>query len=302
MKKRMKKTDKRQMLLIGAGSLAAVLVIVLILTLGNAFRQDGPNPTDSPPKNTAGQTEGSDGSKETSGNQSAGDENSKPADQGSGASGGNASGDDRTGSAADQSVEIVIPTYTEPDNEDGLIAGGRLTCDRYSIFSGKYVEDGKDEPVENVAAILVTNHSDQFLDYALLTYDIGGETAQFRVTGLPAGRSAWVMEINRLEIDASAVFLYVESEYSFRDGVISSSPGITITDGGNRLIATNNTNETLENFFVYYKTVYIDGNFFGGITYAVEFGTLKSGETATVPAGHYVRSGSEIVRIGWQDG
>jgi hypothetical protein len=66
------------------------------------------------------------------------------------------------------------------------------------------------------------------------------------------------------------------------------------------LTAVNNTDRTLDNVFIYYKTLHTDGNFFGGITYLVDFGTLAPGGSAQSVAGHFQEGKTEIVRIGWQ--
>lgn len=176
-----------------------------------------------------------------------------------------------------------------------------VTISNFSSFSGQFVEDGTDELVENVAAILVTNTSGQFLDLATLEYTINGKAATFVATGLPAGKSAWVMEKNRMTISGNASFQYQDCTTSLRDGVVASTDKITITSDGNMLIATNNTKKTLKNVFVYYKSVHTDGNFFGGITYMVNFGTLEPGGSAESIAGHYVKDETKIVRIGWQE-
>lgn len=208
---------------------------------------------------------------------------------------------DSTSGLSAEPTEPTEPTTTTPpvtptEQPDGL------RCAQYARFSGQYVEDGRDELVENVAAILVTNTTDRFLDLATLTYDIDGKTATFVVTGLPAGASAWVMEAARLTITDDASFTYLDCVTSYRDGVIASAAEVSITADANSLTAKNNTNRTLENVFVYYKRVHTDGNFFGGITYLVDFGTLAPGASAETLAGHYIDGETEIVRIGWQDG
>lgn len=185
------------------------------------------------------------------------------------------------------------PQPPEPVGTDALV------CRQYARFSGQYVEDGRDELVENVAAILVTNKSDQFLDLATLTYDIDGQIAVFIVTGLPAGRSAWVMESTRMVIPDDAVFTFAETVTSFRDGVVVDTEEVSLYADANLLTAVNNTDRTLEDVFVYYKTLHTDGNFFGGITYRVDFGTLEPGASAQTLAGHYSGGDTEIVRIGW---
>lgn len=192
------------------------------------------------------------------------------------------------------------PTETSPIEEE--ISSGDITCDAFGKFSGQYVEDGRDEPVENVAAVLVTNQSDQFLDLATITIEISGETATFVVTGLPAGRSAWVLEANRMTIGDSASFEYLGCVTSFRDGVSATSDQVKIYADGNMLTAKNVSSETLENVFVYYRTLHTDGNFLGGITYRVDFGTLEPDSSVETMAGHFEYGKSEIVRIGWQTG
>lgn len=179
---------------------------------------------------------------------------------------------------------------------------GKLICREYALFSGQFVEDGRDELVENVAAILVKNDSDQFLDLATLTYDIDGQMATFIVTGLPAGKSAWVMEATRMQATHDSVFTYVDCISSFKSEVLLVTTKVTITAEGNMLTATNNTDQTLEDVCVYYRNVHSDGNYFGGITYLVSFGTLEPGQSAQSMAGHYKEGVTEIIRYGWKGG
>ena len=174
-----------------------------------------------------------------------------------------------------------------------------LTYDSFSLYSGQYVEDGRDELVTNVAAILVTNRSGKFLDLATLTFDIDGREALFRVTGLPAGRSAWVLEANRMTATNSSTFTFVDMATGFRDNVISSSDKLSITCVGNMLTATNVSGDKLENVFVYYRVLHSDGNYLGGITYVIDFGTLEPGASIEKLAGHFSAEDARIVRIGW---
>lgn len=208
-------------------------------------------------------------------------------------------GTEDTGQSTDppEETDPTKSTWTEPTvkrEED-------ITCEKIARFSGPFVEDGKDTPIENVAAILVTNQTDRFLDLATITYDVDGQEATFIVMGLPAGKSAWVMESTGMTISEDATFTYVDCIKAFRDDVITSSEDVTIQHNGTMLRATNNTDRTLENVFVYYKVVHKDGNYFGGIAYAARFGTLEPGETAEKIAGHYEEGSTEIVRIGWQE-
>lgn len=179
-----------------------------------------------------------------------------------------------------------------------LAENSGIVCQQYSLFSGQFVEDGRDELVSDVASLLVTNKTERFLDLATITYDIDGETATFIVTGLPAGRSAWVMETDRMTASGSSKFTYRGITTSFRDGVVATAEDVTVTADGNMLTATNNTDKALAGVFIYYRTLHTDGNFLGGITYLVDFGTLEPGGAVTKMGGHYSEA-SEIVRVGW---
>ncbi len=192
--------------------------------------------------------------------------------------------------------EEIPPAHTQPPDS---FEQEELLCRQFARFTGQYVEDGRDELVENVAAMLVTNCSDKFLDLATFLYDIDGEDAIFVVTGLPAGASAWVMESERRTIPDNAVFTYLDCTTAFRDDVTADTSKVSIHADANMLTAVNHTDQTLEDVFIYYKTLHTDGNFFGGITYRVDFGTLEPGEAAQSLAGHYRGDKTVIVRIGW---
>ena len=184
-----------------------------------------------------------------------------------------------------------------PDNPEEP----KLSCDRIASFSGIFVEDGSDVPAENVAALLVTNRSEKYLDLANVVYEIDGVKATFIITGLPAGKSTWVMEYTKMQIEAESEIKYVGCNTSFRDDAIATAKEVTLRCDGNLLYATNNTDRTLENVFIYYKSLHSDGNYFGGITYLVEFGSIEPGKTIEKLGGHFAVGESEIVRIGWQE-
>ena len=210
--------------------------------------------------------------------------------------------------AARRAKSAVLPPGEDTGQaaEPGLladpVASGAITIDQHAVFSGEFVEDGQNELVESVAAILVTNRSGQFLDLATLTYDIDGQAAAFVVTGLPDGRSAWVLEDSGLVIGKDAEFTYGDCVSAFRADAVAETADITVTYDGEKLVAVNHTDAAVEDVFVCYKRVHTDGNFFGGIAYRVDFGTLEPGGSAESVAGHYIDGETEIVRIGWRSG
>lgn len=175
----------------------------------------------------------------------------------------------------------------------------QLSCDKIAMFSGRFVEDGSGRPVEDVAVLLVTNRTEKFLDMATIQYEIDGQKGTFIVTGLPAGKSCWVMEYTAKTITDQSTLKYVGCSTSFREDAVNSTDKLTVSADGNILSAVNPTDETLKNVVVYYKNVQDDGNYLGGITYMVTFGDIAPGETVSKLGGHYKPGESEIVRLGW---
>ena len=189
--------------------------------------------------------------------------------------------------------EQTVPTVTVPPEQ-------LLICENIGLFSGAFVEDGSDEPVQNVAALLVTNGSEQFLDLARLTYEIDGREAVFMVTGLPAGSTAWVLESSRMTASTQSEFHHKNTFTSFRDNAVNTLEGVDLEFNGTMLKATNTTDKTFQALTVYYKVLHDDGNYLGGIAYMVTFGDLEPGQSVEKIAGHFQSDKTHIVRIGYQ--
>lgn len=230
---------------------------------------------------------------------------------------GSSGGDGNNGTTQPSKPVDSIPSGPVPGEkpQGGTIQGGDtqdgnataelekqgLRVERISTFTGRFMEDGSDRPVENVAALLVTNLTERYLDIAEITYDVDGKTASFVVTGLPAKASVWVLERSAMTITKENSLRYSNCTTSYRDSADVKVDELTIKLEGNTLQATNNTDQTLYNVFVYYKNTHTDGNYLGGIAYAVHFDTIEPGKTAEKLAGHYAEGITRIVRIGWQD-
>lgn len=174
-------------------------------------------------------------------------------------------------------------------------SAGDLYCLEFTGYSGAFYEDGTNESVENIAAILVENRSDEFLERATITYDVEGKTATFVLTGLPVGKKCWVLEQNRMPMTDSEKFKFLDCVTAFRKGT-SLEPNIMDVDvKDDVLTVTNKTEDAIYSVCVYYKNTHDDGNFLGGITYLISIEEIAAGESRAKRAGHYNQS-SEIVR------
>lgn len=186
---------------------------------------------------------------------------------------------------------------TEPSESRN--AGGDLFCLEISRFSGSFVEDGSDEPVEDVAAILVSNETDEYLELATVTYFVGNRTATFQVTGLPAGERAWVLEKDRMRVSAADEFVFDDCTVTYNPRAIRETDALSLQRQGNSVTITNTSDKTLKHVCVYYKNRMEDGAYFGGITYLISFGELMPGESAQRSVAHF-GDDSQIVRYGYQ--
>lgn len=175
-----------------------------------------------------------------------------------------------------------------------------LEINRIGTYTGKYVEDGSNRDVTDVLAIIVTNTSDTFIE--MVDFSLPGQdyTAYFRLTSLPAGQSALVMERNALQyvsemqFDAPKIFDYTPTvnEFSLHTDVFS----VNAADGVVNLI-NRSDRDISGGIAIYYKNV-IDGIYLGGITYrfAIENG-VKAGGVAQFMPNNYTVANSEILFI-----
>ena len=59
------------------------------------------------------------------------------------------------------------------------------------------------------------------------------------------------MDYGKRKGTPSSVFTYLDETTSYRDDISASSDTVSITTDGNMLIATNNSDETLEGVYIY---------------------------------------------------
>lgn len=179
---------------------------------------------------------------------------------------------------------------------------GELECLEYSSYSGVFPEDGTYRSVENVAAMRIRNGTGQFLDRAVIKCNIAGREGVFEVTGIPPGGTAWVLEKTGMTVSKDDTFRVIHTgEYSLRKDAVMDTDKVSVKSRGSTLQITNESDKPLPELCLYYKDIHPDGNYFGGITYRKECGTLEPGQTVKVEAPHFTKD-SQIVRYSWKDG
>lgn len=199
-------------------------------------------------------------------------------------------------------------------NDDGLNDGGfaipGYKCEKTEIevgqgiyliaigkYTGSFVEDGSDEEIENVLAVIVENRSESDIQLARITLEGDGETYNFEAVTLPVGSKSLVMEKSRncwekkdygnASLQICALFQKEMSLYPEQFQITTSGQEITIKNIGKQIGSK---------VHIYYKNR-VNDIYLGGITYRV--GTvdgLEAEETCNVMSNHYTE-GSEILFV-----
>lgn len=175
-----------------------------------------------------------------------------------------------------------------------------LVVKEIGSYSGAYVEDGSDEPVEDVMYILVKNVGAQSLQYAKLTLTGAAGEAVFEMTTLMPGESMLVLEKNRKTYAVGDGYSAVHSDnlayFQTEPQRYEEQLWIQPLEGG--LNVKNISDEAIEgNIMIYFKN-YEGGMYIGGITYT---GTVKdgleAGEIRQLMSSHFTQSKTAVVFV-----
>ena len=199
---------------------------------------------------------------------------------------------DNQGTAAEEYPEESV---IESEPEKPLEAIEIISVEAYT---GPFVEDGSDEPVENVMMITVKNNSQQTLQYAEAVLTFGSTAAQFAFSTLRPGEVMSVLEKNRLEYQGETVpdSCQFENVIYFAEEPDLCSDKIQISGLDGAFNVRNISGEDLSgNIAIYYKNKQEQG-YFGGITYRVVIqGGMAKDEIRQLVVNHFKADQSQIV-------
>lgn len=196
----------------------------------------------------------------------------------------------------------TTPPATEPAPTEPPVphlSDDCLTLTSLGGYSGNFLEDGSDDVVSNVAAILVTNNADRMLQVADITFQVSEtEQAVFRITDLPAGATVLALELKRRPYSDADDYTYGQTASGYVDTPSLEEERFDLdTTQAGKLTLKNRTDEAYGKVYVYYKYVQVGGIYLGGITYRVPFENLPAGGTAESPAGHFHPKNSRIMAV-----
>lgn len=165
-------------------------------------------------------------------------------------------------------------------------------------YAGPFLEDGSDEPMANVAAILLTNQSEQMLQIAEIDFQVNEtETAHFKVTDLPAGTSVLVLESNRREFREEDNYSYGDAATGYMEQPSLEEDKFEVIGKEGKIILKNKTQKTYQKVYIYYKYVQLGGAYLGGITYRTPFENVAGGAEVEAVAVHFNPESSKIMAV-----
>lgn len=207
-------------------------------------------------------------------------------------------------SAASSTEEIPVRPHTpspEPVNRITFpyaIPGTNLVVYTVAGFDGIFLEDGSDEAVSNITAMLVENTGSTGIEYAMITAVREGTTLEFEASAIPGGAAVLIQEKHKTP--------YQEGEYRSCGADVAELGDFTMSqdlvaldeneDGS--LSVTNLTGQAIPCVRIFYKS-YMDEEsvYVGGITYNAKLTDLEPGECRTVAPSHYAGGYSRVVMV-----
>ena len=194
--------------------------------------------------------------------------------------------------------ETVKQPWTNLKDEDYGIEIRTLAAG----YDGAFLEDGTDDEVKNVLALLFKNTSDKDIQYAEYAFAVDGKPISFKVSDLPAGQQCVVLEASRHQRDTKEVLELISRVIAPVDLLPGSDKVLPVINDDNTITIMNLTQENLPVVRVFYKYFYEEENtFVGGITYTAAAKNVPAGGSVTISPAHFETNASLIMGTGVYD-
>ena len=197
-------------------------------------------------------------------------------------------GASETGGSTEPTVAELSLPYALED--------GKLTVDTLFQFSGLN-PDRQDEEAENVAAIQLTNTSQEHLAVVNITVTTtDGTTAAFTAYDIPSGMSAMVICTDNTVISNGAACAQITCDAVFASESPLAADKLAISVEGTEITVENISGEDLAQITVYCHSM-LDESSYGGITYPYVIDSLPAGESTVVNAWECILGLAKVVRV-----
>ena len=178
------------------------------------------------------------------------------------------------------------------------LAGTTLRIEKTVFYEGPFLEDGEDEPVAGVLALLVRNTGDQSLEMAQITLTDKQATYRFQGFHIPPGSRVLLLETGGAAFKQTG-FLTAGAQATPEGADLLQTGQVEIQDAAmGSVTVTNRSDHVLYNLRLYHKNYLADGDFYqGGICYETRIEAMEAGETVTLYPHRYAMGYSRFVRV-----
>lgn len=186
-----------------------------------------------------------------------------------------------------------IPTISFPYE----ITDKNLIVQQISPYSGYFLEDGSDNSVDNIAAIVLTNNGEA-LDFVGIGIAQGENSYAFSGSKIP-GHSTVIIQEQTGSAMPDGDFHSCTATVTDSTGMQTTSDLVLVTDNGNNTFTVSNiSDKTIPEVTVYFKNYLPDEDVYvGGITYHMTLEDIEPGTGIEVNSGHYASGYSVIVDL-----
>lgn len=210
--------------------------------------------------------------------------------------------EDPGAAAQTQPTETEPPTTAETQPQFPALTlpytmeDGKLSIDAFFQFTGLN-PDKNDEEAEDVAALQLTNLSQEHLAFATISVTTTeGVTASFVVYDIPAGRSAMIFCPDNIVIETNPECAQITCDAVFEPESPLAADKLAISVEGTDITLENISGEDLSRITVYCHSI-LDQSCYGGMVYSYNIDSLPAGETADISAWECYLGLVEVVRI-----
>ena len=208
-------------------------------------------------------------------------------------------------SSDSESKEPEVQTYTDPitDNTNSsvfpfAIPNTQLEVLNVGAYDGLFLEDGSDDEISGVAALVLRNCGKAAVEYVSISMTCGNTSLEFEGSDIPSGAMIVLQDTNRTPFSSGAIS-NCSATVAELDKLEMSENAVLVTENSdNTLTIKNITNKALPCVRVFYKFYSGDeGSFVGGITYVAKITDLQPDEAQTILPSHYVTGYSVITMV-----
>lgn len=196
-----------------------------------------------------------------------------------------------------QNVEL-----TEPEPQEQVLSmpcavkDTQMVAQLLAYYEGPFREDGSDEEVAGVAALVVENAGGTMISEGAVILEWGNDRLVFELYALPAGERALILEKDQKtwrEQQLTACYGWERREYPENMGHVS------VTDAGaGCMLVTNHTDAAIAVARIRYKSYHEEsGMYIGGICYETVVEALAPGEQRIISPYHYLCGTSRVVCV-----